>query len=176
MAGSLWYTGLPPPQAHCLAQAEITALYKKAESLHSARLSQPTTTKNGSTSESSFLSKIVQSGTLSDRLSALTLLVQNDPICNTAALDTLQSMAERGKGKGGREESLKALRCIVDWWVGGGAPDRKLRYFRDQPLSHPRRSDEHLVLWFFEDWLKKFFFSVLQILEVCVFLVSCSIS
>ncbi|KAH6902661.1 ribosome biogenesis protein [Coprinopsis sp. MPI-PUGE-AT-0042] len=141
-----WYKGLPPPQAHSLAQSEITALYKKAESLHSARLSQPTTTKNGSTSESSFLSKVVQSGTLSDRLSALTLLVQNDPISNTSALDTLKSMAERGKGKGGREESLKALRL-------------------DQPLSHPKISDEYLMLWFFEDWLKKYFFSVLQILE-----------
>jgi hypothetical protein len=29
-------------------------------------------------------------------------------------------MAERGRGKGGRDESLKALRCIADWWVGGG--------------------------------------------------------
>lgn len=29
--------------------------------------------------------------------------------------------------KGGRGESLKALRAVVDWWVGGGCPDRKLR-------------------------------------------------
>lgn len=29
--------------------------------------------------------------------------------------------------KKGREESLKALRAIVDWWVGGGGPDRKLK-------------------------------------------------
>ncbi|EKM74690.1 hypothetical protein AGABI1DRAFT_65411 [Agaricus bisporus var. burnettii JB137-S8] len=70
-----------------------------------------------------------------------------------------------GKGGGGRDESLKSLRCIVDWWVGGGAPDRKLRYFRDQSLSHPQVSDEYLMVWYFEDWLKKYFFSVLQILE-----------
>lgn len=30
--------------------------------------------------------------------------------------------------KKGRDESLKALRSIVDWWTGGGAPDRKLKY------------------------------------------------
>ena len=163
-----WYKGLPPHQSHSFSQSEISNLYQKAESLHAARLSP----KNGSTSESSFLSKIVHSGTLSDRLSALTLLVQNDPIANTSALDTLKSMAERGKGKGGRDESLKALRCIVDWWVGGGAPDRKLRYFRDQPLA--QQKDDFLILWYFEDWLKKFFFSVLQILEVRVLSIFCS--
>ena len=119
---------------------------------------------------------------MSDRLSALTLMVQKSPLHNGKALESLLGMAERGKGKGGREESLKALRCIVDWWVGGGAPDRKLRYvvfsscitklddldryFRDQPLNHPKRTDQHLVVWYFEDWLKKYFFSVLQILEV----------
>ncbi|KAF7294651.1 CCAAT-box-binding transcriptional factor [Mycena indigotica] len=58
-----------------------------------------------------------------------------------------------------------ALRCISDWWVGGGAPSRKLKYFRDQPLGHPGVTDQHLLLWYFEDWLKKYFFSILQILE-----------
>jgi hypothetical protein len=40
------------------------------------------------------------------------------------------------------------------------------RYFRDQPLLHPDVTDRHLVVWYFEDWLKKYFFSLLQILEV----------
>ncbi|KAI9460350.1 hypothetical protein F5148DRAFT_260657 [Russula earlei] len=51
----------------------------------------------------------------------------------------------------------------MDWWVGGGAPNRKLRYFRDQPL-HPDVTDQLLIVWYFEDWLKKYF-SYLQILE-----------
>jgi len=51
--------------------------------------------------------------------------VQSSPVHNTKALDTLKNMA--GKAGGGRNESLKALRCIVDWWVGGGIPDRKLK-------------------------------------------------
>jgi ribosome biogenesis protein MAK21 len=37
---------------------------------------------------------------------------------------------------------------------------------RDQPLTHPSVTDQHLLLWYFEDWLKKYFFSILQILEV----------
>ncbi|TEB35322.1 hypothetical protein FA13DRAFT_1728125 [Coprinellus micaceus] len=112
-----------------------------------------------------FFAKVAGTGTLSDRLSALTLMVQSSPVHNTKALETLKGMAERGRGKGGREEALKAIRCVVDWWCGGGVPDRKLRYFRDQPLGHPERTDEHLVVWFFEDWLKKYFFGILQTLE-----------
>ncbi|KAG5650340.1 hypothetical protein H0H81_012561, partial [Sphagnurus paluster] len=171
---ALWHTTPPrlpatPDPLPALTPDLLASLTQKASALHQADIHTFQTSSSGhahsSSSEASFLSKIIQSGTLSDRLSALTLLVQSSPVHNTKALETLRGMAERGKGKGGREESLKALRCIVDWWVGGGAPDRKLKYFRDQPLTHPGTTDEHLLVWYFEDWLKKHFFSVLQILE-----------
>ncbi|KZT50478.1 CBF-domain-containing protein [Calocera cornea HHB12733] len=114
-----------------------------------------------SASDATFLSRILSSGTLSDRLSALTLMVQSSPLHNTRALDALKSMA----GKKSRDESLKALRAIADWWIGGGAPTRKLKYIRDQPLNHPSVTDRHLMVWYFEDWVKKYFFSILQLLE-----------
>ncbi|KAJ7221697.1 CBF/Mak21 family-domain-containing protein [Mycena pura] len=166
---SHWYTCAPslgPPSASlpAIPPTQLAAHTDRASNLHTADV-QTFQISSSSSSESTFLSKIIQSGTLSDRLSALTLLVQSSPLHNTKALETLKGMAERGKGKGGREESLKALRCIVDWWVGGGAPDRKLKYMRDQPLTHPSVTDQHILLWGFEDWLKKYFFSVLQILE-----------
>lgn len=43
--------------------------------------------------------------------------------------------------------------------------DRHTRYFRDQPLTNLHIEDEQLLAWYFEDWLKKYFFSVLQTLE-----------
>ncbi|KAJ3866134.1 CBF/Mak21 family-domain-containing protein [Lentinula novae-zelandiae] len=150
-----------------ITPAQLNSFLTRAAELHTEDMKTFTSSSSGgsSASEASFLSKIIQSGTLSDRLSALTLLVQSSPVHNLKALETLKGMSERGKGQGGREESLKALRCVVDWWVGGGAPERKLKYFRDQPLLHPGVTDQHLVLWYFEDWLKKYFFSILQILE-----------
>lgn len=187
---ALWYSSITPLPSPVVPSSSITpdqlsTLASRAQDIHNKDITTYQSSSS-STSEASFLTKIISSGTLSDRLSALTLLVQSSPLHNTKSLDTLKSMAERGKGKGGREESLKALRCIVDWWVGGGAPDRKLkyednvhescislndflkcRYFRDQALLHPNVTDEHLVIWYFEDWLKKYFFSILQILEVC---------
>ncbi|KAL4071905.1 CBF/Mak21 family-domain-containing protein [Scleroderma yunnanense] len=170
-ASPMWYQGAPPLEpttATTVTSEKLSLLLERATSLHTNAVQsfQSTTTVTSSSSDYNFLQNILQTGTLSDRLSALTLLVQSSPLHNIKALEALKNMAERGKGKGGREESLKALRCIVDWWVGGGAPNRKLKYFRDQPLAHPNADDRHLVVWCFEDWLKKFFFSVLQLLEV----------
>jgi ribosome biogenesis protein MAK21 len=131
---SHWHTALPPLPASTKPLDPITppllsSLSTKAQRLHSSdsELYQSTSAALPSSSDVKFLSQILSSGTLSDRLSALTLLVQGSPVHNTKALDTLRSMAERGKGSGGRGESLKALRCIVDWWVGGGTPGRKLK-------------------------------------------------
>lgn len=131
---SHWYTAITPfgpslTSTTTISTVQLSALASKAAALHEKDITtfQASPSSNSSSSEANFLSKIIQSGTLSDRLSALTLLVQSSPVHNIKALETLRSMAERGKGKGGREESLKALRCIVDWWVGGGAPNRKLK-------------------------------------------------
>ncbi|KAI0739517.1 CBF/Mak21 family-domain-containing protein [Daedaleopsis nitida] len=165
-----WYTSIPAlaprsdlPQP---SPSQLSSLTERASSLLSADATQySSSSATQSASDAHFLKTILSTGTLSDRLSALTLLVQASPVHNTAALETLRSMAQRGRAKGGRDEGLKAVRCIVDWWVGGGGPGRKLKYFRDQPLLHPGVKDVHLLIWYFEDWLKKFFFSVLQILE-----------
>lgn len=132
---SHWYAAAPALGASSntaqTTPAALATLLERASTLHATdshtyqSSSSPSLTP--STADASFLHKILQSGTLSDRLSALTLLVQSSPVHNVKALETLKAMAERGKGKGGRDESLKALRCVVDWWIGGGAPDRKLR-------------------------------------------------
>ncbi|KAI0278455.1 CBF/Mak21 family-domain-containing protein [Russula brevipes] len=182
-----WFDFLPPlpntskPVAS-RSTSNLLALLDHATSLHAselARLSAVPNAAGGSASDQAFLRNILTGGTLSDRLSALTLMVQSAPLHNIRALESLKNLAERGrsgvsasregeKGKGktaGREDRLKAARAVMDWWVGGGAPNRKLRYFRDQPLLHPDVTDQHLIIWYFEDWLKKFFFSYLQILE-----------
>ncbi|KAN0134591.1 CBF/Mak21 family domain containing protein [Lactarius tabidus] len=180
-----WYNFLPPlpPTSEPVlspSASQLTTLLNRASSLHASELENFSALPNGSTSDQTFLRNVLTGGTLSDRLSALTLMAQGAPLHNIRALESLKSLAEKGRGgvsvaqdgeKGrdraaGREERLKAARALMDWWVGGGAPNRKLKYFRDQSLLHPDVTDQHLVVWYFEDWLKKFFFSFLQILEI----------
>ena len=120
-ASALWYNhpyALPPPSV-LVDSSTVASLRSRAADLHSS-LPPPKTT---SASDQQFVSNILASGTLSDKLSALTLLAQSSPIHNVRALESLKTMA----AKKAREESLKALRAIIDWWVGGGAPDRKLK-------------------------------------------------
>ncbi|TFK35820.1 hypothetical protein BDQ12DRAFT_264759 [Crucibulum laeve] len=137
---SQWYMAVQPldpgyASTSTITPSQLSSLTTRAAEMHEKdiRTFQTSSSSNSSSSEANFLSKIIQSGTLSDRLSALTLLVQSSPLHNIKALENLKMMAERGKGKGGREESLKALRCVVDWWVGGGAPNRKLNLYNIPP-------------------------------------------
>ena len=128
-----WYTLLPPlppskaqpgpPSPQTLSQKQSHASSLHASELAAYENATSASKLTSSSSDAAFLQKILTSGTLSDRLSALTLLAQSSPVHNTRALETLRGMAN----KKGREESLKALRAVCDWWVGGGAPDRKLK-------------------------------------------------
>lgn len=70
-------------------------------------------------------------------------------------------------GGGNKDQRVAVCKALVDWWVsGGGKESGKLKYFADQPLlAHPQLTDRHLLVFAFEDWLKKWFFNLLQVLE-----------
>ncbi|SNX83592.1 related to MAK21 - protein required for 60S ribosomal subunit biogenesis [Melanopsichium pennsylvanicum] len=130
-------------------------------------------------SDAQFVRSLLSSeggGTLSDRISALTLLVQSSPVHNVKHMDNLLNMTR----KKSREEASRATRALADWLASeGGLGSRKLRYFRDQPqlsaasialysgdLVASEAAKSHILLWAFEDHLKKFYFQFLQILEI----------
>lgn len=72
-----------------------------------------------------FFDTVVKSGTLSDKISALTLRIQKSPLHCSDTFITLMNMAK----KQNRRENLMAIAAIKDMVVGGLMPDRKLRYF-----------------------------------------------
>lgn len=82
---------------------------------------------NLSSSDKNFVSTIMASGTLNDRVSALTLLVQESPLHTTKSLDKLMAMAE----KKSRTEAVKSIESLKDLFIGGMLPDRKLKYVVD---------------------------------------------
>ncbi|OHW95513.1 cbf mak21 family protein [Colletotrichum incanum] len=129
-----------------------------------------------------FLSTIMSSGTLSDKVSALTLAIQESPLHNVKAFESLLGLA----AKRSRAQAIGALGALVDL-LGPGLvlpPNRRLRTFQTQPgligalqrssvkswnpnQSLPGRLTEaHLVQWAYEDWLKTSYFRVIQLLEV----------
>ena len=121
----------------------------------------------------------MSSGTLSDKISALTLSVQESPVHNMKALESLLGLA-RKRSRGQAVEVLGALKDLL----GPGfllPPDRKLKVFASQRglsavfgsrntwkpgdvLPAPL-TESHLIYWAYEDWLKSTYFEVLKILE-----------
>jgi ribosome biogenesis protein MAK21 len=129
-----------------------------------------------------FLSTIMSSGTLTDKVSALTLAIQESPVHNTRAFDALMTMAS----KKSRAQAIGAIGALVDL-LGPGTilpPNRRLRPFGAQPgllgtlqktsvkswsAGHPlpgKITDAQLISWIYEDWLKETYFKIIQLLEV----------
>ncbi|CAK7268098.1 RNA-binding ribosome biosynthesis protein mak21 [Sporothrix epigloea] len=161
----------------------INSLKAHAETLLEA---DATAYRNITSASSShrFMSTIMTSGTMSDKVSALTLEIQEAPIHNYKAFENLLGLA----GKRSRGAAIAALGALVDL-LGNGVvlpSDRRLRSFHAQPallgalqaagpagLAWKQHmplpggiTKAHLVLWKYEDWLKDAFFQMLQQLEV----------
>lgn len=157
----------------------VDILHQHAKSLLETENMQYAHTDKSASSAHHFYSTIMSSGTLSDKISALTLSVQESPLHNMKALEGLISLA-RKRSRGQAVDVLGALKDLL----GAGAllpSDRKLKTFASHPevlaafASHPTwtpqqvlpvpLTDAHLILWAYEDWLKLKYFEIIQILE-----------
>lgn len=128
-----------------------------------------------------FLSTIMTSGTLSDKVSALTLVIQESPVHTTKSFESLLTLAK----KHSRGQAVTALGALKDL-LGQGVvlpADRRLRTFVAQPgllgtLQETSISTwhqgqvlpgaitkAHLISWAYEDWLKEAYFDMLKVLE-----------
>ncbi|KAI1419732.1 CBF/Mak21 family-domain-containing protein [Xylaria sp. FL1777] len=182
-----WYAvelkTLPSPTSDDVAPftATITALKDYAKTI----LDEDTAaygTSFAASSSRKFMSTIMSSGTMSDKVSALTLAIQESPAHNIKAFENLMGLgAKRSRGP-----ALAALAALVDL-LGPGMilpPNRRLRTFASQLgligtlQKHNTKSwsvgqalpgkitKAHLVSWYFEDWLKDAYFKMIQSLEV----------
>lgn len=173
---------LPPPSPEDIKRFSFSIGNLKAHAKD--LLYQDAASNNATQSTSSsqkFLSTIMSSGTQSDKVSALTLAIQESPVHNVKAFESLINLA----GKKNRQQAIGALGALVDL-LGNGTVlpnDRRLLAFHSQPGllgSLQQRSvtnwqagqglpgkmtSAHLVLWAFEDWLKDAYFRIIQLLE-----------
>ncbi|KAL3897440.1 MAG: hypothetical protein SGCHY_003409 [Lobulomycetales sp.] len=67
--------------------------------------------------------------------------------------------------KKSRREAIMAIDSVKDLMVETVLPDRKLRFFKDQPLLCEDLTHNHLILYYFEDALKKLYFGFVQLVE-----------
>eukprot|EP00898_Chlorokybus_atmophyticus_P004404 jgi/Chlat1/4965/Chrsp32S04947 len=102
-----------------------------------------------------WLRTVRQSGTTSDKLAALTVIVQEEAMANLRSLDVLLGMVE---SKGGKRQAAQVMDALKELFLLSLLPDRKLRPFEQQPLGTLNSSTQRatqLLYWYFEDVLKQ---------------------
>jgi ribosome biogenesis protein MAK21 len=105
---------------------------------------------------------VIRNGTLSDKIGALTLMVQQSPIHNLKNLETLVNMA----AKAGKRESEMSMEPVKDLFLNTLLPDRKLRDFGKNPwLMSEKLSSGHLLVAEYESSLKSMYFKFVQGVE-----------
>lgn len=164
---------VPPPRVIDELQKYATTLLESENAAYNA-------SHISGSSQHKFLSTIMSSGTLEDKISALTLLVQESPLHTMKAFENLLGLSK----KKSRNQALMAVAALKDL-LGMGVvlpANRKLRAFGKQPALPaalqgrnarwssgeplPGGLDKtHLLVWAYEDWLKKTYFELLQVLE-----------
>eukprot|EP00211_Chloroparvula_japonica_P005081 CAMPEP_0119120874 /NCGR_PEP_ID=MMETSP1310-20130426/1738_1 /TAXON_ID=464262 /ORGANISM="Genus nov. species nov., Strain RCC2339" /LENGTH=897 /DNA_ID=CAMNT_0007110385 /DNA_START=42 /DNA_END=2732 /DNA_ORIENTATION=- len=118
--------------------------------------------KKGKRDNSMWLETISKGGVTSDKMAAITLLIQDDPISNHNLLDSLMSMARRKVARG---PGLIAFHTLKDLFLSVLLPsDRLLVDFRHRPLQ-ANAGQRLLALWYYEDRLKSHFSEFVDLLR-----------
>ena len=98
-------------------------------------------------SDKKWIDDVVKKGTLSDKVAALTLQVQESPIHHLEELDLLIAMAVKQE----QRTSQLALEALKDLLIHNLLPDRKLKLFMNRPLGHPKMNVQYGIIYWFED-------------------------
>lgn len=143
-------------------EAEVEASKRHAQRLLEAEVARFEAQKGARmSSDDKYLATMMRSGTLADRVAALTLTIQSAPFHSLSRLQQLITMAS----KKARRESMMAVDSLKDLFINNLLPDdRRLHFFHQNPLQHPSATDEHRALWFFEHCLKTAFAQLVGVL------------
>ncbi|KAM6405393.1 CCAAT/enhancer-binding protein zeta [Pluvialis apricaria] len=120
---------------------------------------------------SAWMKTVVSSGTLADRMAAMTLLIQDSAVHSLQFVENLVNLIKK---KGSRHQSHMALDTFKELLISDLLPDnRKLWSFSQRPFNNIEKMssgnrdsrDKRLVLWYFEHHLKLQVAEFVQALE-----------
>ncbi|CAI8041457.1 CCAAT/enhancer-binding protein zeta [Geodia barretti] len=139
--------------------------------------------KRKGASDVKWLKNVLSSGTLSDKVAAHTLQVQESPVHSLVSLDWLMGLVVKGGGVGKAMKGLHAKRkgilatnTLKELWASELLPERrKLKYLNQRPLDRLSTSSSTgslthqqstlLLLWFFEDQIKSRYVQFINTLQ-----------
>ncbi|KAJ8957550.1 hypothetical protein NQ318_020589 [Aromia moschata] len=107
-----------------------------------------------------WMKTIMSKGTVSDKIAAHTISIQDNPVCNLDKIRNLVGMVKVGKKK----ECIAVIDTLQELFLSDLLlPDKKLRAFHQRPLSEINELSSGnavtrrklLSVWYFEDQLKE---------------------
>ena len=123
-----WYLIALPPLSQSVSKNSpasdiLTTLQNRAESLLREENTLYEKSNTLSASDRSFYSSMLKSGTLKDKISTLSVLIDESAVHTVKSLDTLMGMVR----KKSRHEALWALESMKNLMIETLLPDRKLK-------------------------------------------------
>ncbi|XP_034244442.1 CCAAT/enhancer-binding protein zeta-like [Thrips palmi] len=154
-----WYTSLPadPEEFPSCPTDKLEQLKEEAKN-YLISDSNGYSIKASKSSEQNWMRSVMAQGTGKDKMAALTIMIQEKPLYNISALQSLIGLIKLGK-----KECANCIDTLVELFVSDLLPpDKKLKKFSQRPLmlldklssGNPAGRRRRLVLWYFEDQLK----------------------
>ena len=143
-----------------LSQADVDAKEAiAAKALEERAANYERVAARSGSAETKWLKLVRTQGTAADKIAAATVLAQEDPVANLKSLESLLALLEKARVKGGKRGAVQAIAALQELFRDALLPpDRKLRYFSEQPLAasaqgpHERK---RLLYWHVEDLIKR---------------------
>jgi ribosome biogenesis protein MAK21 len=143
------------------SNAQVAALRASAERLFGDEVRNWTSKREARASgDDRYMSQVLRSGTMADKVAAMTLMVQESPIHRLETLDSLLSTAKAGKHTA--KMAIDSLKEVFS--SRSGLPgDRRLVTLESRPPLPQSSSCQ--VLWLFEEKLKQRYASFVNVVQ-----------
>jgi ribosome biogenesis protein MAK21 len=141
------------PTAHRTSKENIKTIVAFAEQTFHAEvaLHHKLKSSSGFSQDQKWVDEVLKSGTLSDKVAALALQVQQSPPHELEALDSLITLALKKE----QRTSQLALEALKDLLIHNLLPDRRLKAIMQQPLGHAELTPQAVTLMWYEVELMK---------------------
>jgi ribosome biogenesis protein MAK21 len=120
-----------------------------------AQFAQDYESSRGQSGDIKMLIATQRSGTATDKVSAFSVMIGDNPIANVKSLDALIGMVT---SKVGKRHALSGFEALKEMFVTSLLPDRKLKTLVQRPVNHlPETKDGYslLLFWHWEECLKQ---------------------
>ncbi|KAJ8970200.1 hypothetical protein NQ314_001347 [Rhamnusium bicolor] len=147
----------------CTEQVLIE-LKDEAKKCHDAEIANYNIKNSKTNSNYQWMKTVMTKGTVSDKIAAHTVSIQDNPLCSLETIRNLVGMVKVGKKK----ECIAVIETLTELFLSDLLrPDQKLKAFHQRPLSmlgelssgNAITRRKLLSVWYFEDQLKEVYTS-----------------